>query len=128
MNGLLNDLLLSLLMVTQSPGFFLYLGSVISLGMVVGYKLNHGAVGFRKSLVVLLPFTFVLLLTMLSRLYFLSFIQTIGPTAYNAIITIFVDLFGYVFGLWCGHYITKTAVKQVYTEHDIKISDQNVKL
>lgn len=114
----INTYLDSISMVTTSPNFFFYMGLVVSFGMIVGGKLNEGMDGLKKSVIVLLPFGFVMLLTTSSRLFYTSSLSSfpLSANAYNGLFTlVFTSLF-YLIGLVLGHTIVSSTIRKIYKE------------
>lgn len=128
MSELLNNLYLSFLMVIDSPGYALYLGSVISLGMTVGWKLNEGREGFTRSLTVILPIFLLITFNTLSRVYFISLEAPIGANAFNSVIARLIDVPAYCLGLYIGHVLAKKAIISVYKDKGLKPKESLPKL
>lgn len=97
----------SINIVTSSPGFFWYVGTIISIGMLAGSKYDNKFTGFIKSLSLILPYTFVLLLTTFSRLYQTYLIKPLSSDAFNGSITLIIITLAYILGLFMGHMAVK---------------------
>ena len=102
----------SIILVSSSQYFWWYMGSVISLGMLVGAKFDDGLKGLKRSISVLFPYFFILFITNGSRLVETSWKQPLGATAYNSIVTLLAVTFFYGIGLIFGHLIKKRAVEE----------------
>ncbi len=117
----------SINMVITSPNFFVYMGLIMSFGMVFGGKLNEGMNGMRKSLMILVPFSFVLLLSTSSRLFYtvMSNDLPLGPNAYNSIFTLIFTTLFYTLGLFLGHTVVSQTIKKVYKDKGIDPNKTN---
>lgn len=89
--------------VTSATGFWFFTGCIISLGMIVGAKLNEGGTGLKRSLTILLPFLLILFSTNLSRVFDYARINGFGGQSFtNTLSLIFIAL-AYIVGLGVGH-------------------------
>lgn len=102
--------------VITSGGFLYNLSMIIVIGIVAGVKLNEYFVGFKRSMVILIPFIFILLLTNLMRIYDMSSDQVIGYNAYNGSVSIAIVSLAYVVGLFLGHVTFHKAKKDARKE------------
>lgn len=93
----------SLNTVLSTSGFLYTMSMIIVIGILVGVKLNEFFVGFKRSIVILIPFVFVLLLTNFIRILEITNGSPIGHNAYNGSISIFITTICYVVGLFLGH-------------------------
>lgn len=120
-------LLDSVHIVTSATGFWFFTGCIISLGMIVGAKLNEGGTGLKRSITILLPFIIILFSTNLSRVFDYARINGFGGQSFtNTFSLIFVAL-AYVVGLGIGHvfigHILKPYRKQL---HDLEVERQSL--
>lgn len=116
----MNDISESLQQVTQSPNFWFYMGLIVSLGMVIGAKLNEGLTGLKRSLLILIPFVLLLTLTNLSRVYYYSLQYGMGAQSYNNTIALALTATAYCSGLVLGHLIVAHAVRSALKNEDIE--------
>lgn len=109
----------SIIQVTSSQNFWLYIGLIIAFGMIVGGKLNDGFNGFKKSLVIIFPFIFVLFITNASRVYYYSLSFGLGAQSYNNTISLLITSLSYFIGLFIGHLIVSSAVRTIAEKNGI---------
>lgn len=101
----------SVKIVTSATGFWFFIGCIISLGMVIGAKLNEGGNGFKRSITILLPFSVVLFSTNLARVFDYARINGFGGQSFtNTFSIIFVSM-AYIFGLAVGHLFISHTLK-----------------
>lgn len=112
-------------LVIDSPYFWLYIGLIISFGMVFGGRLNEGMNGFRKSMMILLPFSLMLFVIMASRLFYTATIFPLGANAYNNVITLIITTFFYTLGLFMGHMVVSRTIKKIYMDKGINPEKTN---
>lgn len=105
----------SLLLVLSGDYFLFNVSTVVSLGMIIGYKLNEGLDGFKKSITILLPYSALLILTIYSRLLG---VEVTAANAYNGIITIIITSVAYITGLFLGHVVFNKAKKDAVNESE----------
>lgn len=109
----MQEIITSFINVTNATGFWFYMGGVLSMGMVVGNRFDESYKGFRRSIVVLIPYFVMLFFVTSSRVYEISRIKLLGADAYNSLITLGVVTLFYVLGLFLGHVILLKARKDV---------------
>lgn len=97
----------SIQQVISSPGFFWWVGVIISIGMLAGAKFDNRIQGFVKSIILIFPYSLVLLLTTLNRLYIISYDKPLNADAYNGIVTLVIITLAYIVGLFLGHMAVK---------------------
>lgn len=112
----MNEILTSLSTVTQSQFFWFYMGLIITFGMVIGARLDEGVRGFQRSMIIILPFMVVMIITNLSRIYQASFTGVITPQAYNGTVSMLITAVFYVIGLFSGHMVSYKAKQSVIKE------------
>lgn len=110
----MQEILTSFINVTSATGFWFYMGGVVSMGMVVGNRFDESYKGFKRSIVLLLPYFVMLFFVTSSRVYEVSRIRLLGADAYNSLITLGIVTFFYVLGLFIGHVILLKAKKEVH--------------
>ena len=118
----------SLYLVIQSQYFWWYMSTILSLGMVIGAKYDDRFAGFKKSLSLILPYTSIIFLTNISRMYERSQSQPLTATAYNSLWSLIIITLFYVLGLFIGHMIdrkAKQSAKELFNE-PIELSKTDV--
>lgn len=109
----MQEILQSFNNVILSPLFMVYMSFIITFGMWIGIRLDNGIQGFKRSIVIILPFIFVILLANTSRIYQASFVSPLPANAFNGIITTIITSFFYIVGLIIGHIIWDEARNRV---------------
>lgn len=122
---LINLLQESLQQVINGSNFWFWLGMSIASGAIVGGIFNQGIKGLRRSVVTLSPLILLVMAATGDRVYAIHIINPIGPSAFNAPLSLFILSIGYVAGLWYGHTIVSRAVRSVYQKHNIP-TDKNL--
>lgn len=89
--------------VINDPLFVYIVGIIFSAGIFLGWYYDHKIVGFKKSMIILLPPFSLILAATFSRLYNSSLIAPLNASAYNGTITWILLLGFYVLGLFIGH-------------------------
>ncbi len=89
--------------VISDPLFVYIVGIIFSSGIFLGWYYDHRIVGFKKSMIILIPPFSLILAATLSRLYNSSLIAPLSANAYNGTITWILLIAFYVLGLFIGH-------------------------
>lgn len=116
----MNEILTSLSAVTSSQFFWFYMGLIITFGVVIGTRLDEGVKGFQRSMLIILPFLVVMIITNVSRIYQASFERIITPQAYNGTVSMVMTAVFYILGLFAGHMVSYKAKESVYKEKGLK--------
>lgn len=120
-------LLDSIHIVTSATGFWTFTGCVISLGMIVGAKLNEGGTGLRRSLTVLFPFTIILFATNLTRVFDYARVNGFGGQSFTNTFSIIFIATAYVVGLGVGHILISHVLKPYRKQlHEIELERQEL--
>lgn len=109
----MNEVYQSIQTVTNSPFFWFYMGLVITFGMTIGVHLDDGMRGFKRSMTIIFPFSIMVMLTTLSRLYEASQSFNLTSQAYNGTTSFLFAAIFYSIGLFIGHLITCKAKEAV---------------
>lgn len=104
------------------------MSTILSLGMVIGAKYDDRFNGFKKSISLIAPYTSIIFLTNLSRMYETSHSKPLTATAYNSMWTLLIITIFYTLGLFVGHMIDRRAKVQARTEHKEATMSENVKV
>lgn len=115
----MQEILVSIKNVSSASFFWWYMSMIISLGMVVGAKFDNRFRGFIKSIILLAPYTLILLLTNISRLYETSLRKELTSDAYNGTASLFMVTIFYMLGLFIGHMIDKQGKIEVMRKYNL---------
>jgi len=106
----------SLSTVLSTGGFLYNMSLIIVIGIIAGVKLNEYFFGFKRSIVILIPFVLVLLFTNFLRISEITNGSPISHNAYNGSISIVITTLCYVIGLFLGHVTFQKARKDAQKE------------
>lgn len=106
----------SIIAVTNSQGFYFWVGIVISVGMLAGSRFDNKLAGFARSMAIIAPYGLILFLTNATRLYETSLKKTLSADAYNSSVTLFIITGAYIVGLFLGHMAVKKGKEQAIKE------------
>lgn len=103
--------------VALANGFLFNMSLIVVIGMFTGVKYNEGKIGFSRSLVIMAPFSLILILTNAMRIYEVALEKDITSSAFNASITIAFTSFFYILGLFIGHVLFHKAKEEAVKNH-----------
>lgn len=112
----MQEIIESLEVVVTTGGFLYNMSMIIVVGIIAGVKLNEYLVGFKRSLVILIPFIVVLLFSNTTRIMQIAQTTEIGHNAYNGSITIILTSICYMLGLFLGHVTFHKAKRDAESE------------
>ena len=117
----------SVKIVTSATGFWFFTGCIISLGMIVGAKLNEGGTGLRRSATILFPFIIILLSTNLTRVYDYARINGFGGQSFTNTFSLIFIAVAYVIGLGIGHVFISHVLKPYRKQlHELELERQSL--
>jgi hypothetical protein len=114
----------SLFLVVGSQYFWWYMGGILSTGLIIGVKYDDQFRGFRKSLSIIAPYTSIIFLTNMSRMYETSQTKALTATAYNSMWSLLIITIFYVLGLFIGHMIDQRA--KVKAHEEAKVEEKKI--
>ncbi len=110
----MQEIIQSIVNVTQAQGFYLYVGMIISVGMIAGSKFDNRFAGFKKSVTLILPYAIILLFVNVTRLYETGQTRPITADAYNGSVSLALITIAYISGLFIGHMVVKKGKEQAH--------------
>lgn len=117
----------SVKIVTSATGFWFFTGCIISLGMIVGAKLNEGGTGLRRSATILFPFIIILLSTNLTRVFDYARINGFGGQSFTNTFSLIFIAVAYVIGLGIGHVFISHVLKPYRKQlHELELERQSL--